>query len=104
MGDREQGIDQRQERWRFLAALPLLEGFDGAELRELETEIGAVQLAAGQLLFAEEDSTDGLALVVSGSLRLVGPSGPTSTAIHLTSGASFSNCNLPIYVPAALEA
>lgn len=104
MGDREREADAPDERWRFLAALPIFAAVEEATLRGLDTQLVAVRLRAGDRLFADGDDPHGLVVVMCGSLRLVSASGTPPATVLLAPGSVFADQGLPVYVPTALEA
>ena len=102
--DGEPGIDDSHRGVRLLAALPLLADVDHATVRGLAMALVERTLVAGERVFARDDDLHGLAVVVSGSLRLMRASGLAPSAVALGPGNVFCDRGLPLYVPVTIEA
>jgi len=102
--DAEPGIDDSHRGVRLLAALPLLIDVDHAIVRGLAQALVERNLVPGERVFARDDDLHGLAVVVSGSLRLMRASGLAPSAVTLGPGSAFCDRGLPVYVPVTIDA
>ncbi|MGH3287425.1 MAG: cyclic nucleotide-binding domain-containing protein [Streptosporangiaceae bacterium] len=64
------GQQDRAELNAFLAGIPFFAALDEATRLELARQLEPVQAAAGQVIFRQDDTGEGLFLVVSGRLRI----------------------------------
>ena len=102
--DAEPGIDGARRGMRLLAATPWLADVDQATVRGLAVALVERTLVAGERVFARDDDLHGLAVVVSGSLRLMRAAGQTPSVVSLGPGSMFADRGLPVYVPVTIEA